>query len=98
MALNTDLDRTRVRLGLTQAELALAVNTSQTTICNVLSGRQMPRPALLNRIEAFLASAATDSPPSDEWVAKVELAARKSPEFKAVVDGALSLMNNYEYR
>lgn len=96
MSLNNDLETVRVRLGLTQAELAHAIGTSQTTICNVLSGRQIPRPALLQRLQAFLASAATGSPPSDEWMAMVELAARKSPEFRAVVDGALGLMNNNE--
>lgn len=77
---------------ITQAELALALHTSQSTISKITRGISMPRPNLRCRIEALAASKEV----STQWLEKVGEAARSSPKFFKIVDAALSLVNNNE--
>ncbi|MGR9244055.1 helix-turn-helix domain-containing protein (plasmid) [Rhizobium leguminosarum] len=77
---------------ITQAELALALHTSQSTISKIVHGISNPRPNLRYRIEALAASQEVSS----QWLEKVSEAARSSPKFFKIVDTALSLMNDNE--
>jgi transcriptional regulator with XRE-family HTH domain len=80
------------RDGITQAELALALNTSQSTISKIMHGISLPRPNLKFRIEALAASKEVSS----HWLEKVGDAARSSPKFFKIVDAALALVNANE--
>lgn len=77
---------------ITQAELALALHTSQSTISKITHGISKPRPNLRYRIEALAASQEVSS----QWLEKVGEAARSSPNFFKIVDAALSLVNDNE--
>jgi transcriptional regulator with XRE-family HTH domain len=81
-----------IRDRLTQAELALALNTSQSTISKIMGGISHPRPNLAHRIEGLAASGKFSS----NWLEKVGNAARSSPKFFKIVDAALALVNSNE--
>lgn len=77
---------------ITQAELALALHASQSTVSKILNGISHPRSNLRYRIEAL----AAQSEVSSNWLEKVGDAARSSPKFFKIVDAALSLVNSNE--
>ncbi len=86
------LKRIAARDRITQAELALALHTSQSTISKIMHGISRPRPNLRYRIEALAASKEVSS----QWLKKVGDAARSSPKFFKIVDAALFLVNANE--
>lgn len=91
--LGASLDSYRAAHGLTQAELAARLKTSQPTLSRLLANNGNPRPALRQRIAALLATPAVVAAP-ESWVAAVQKAAESSPAFRAIVDAGLLLVNS----
>lgn len=79
--------------GLSQAELAQQLQTSQATISRVLSVAQMPDPKLRQRIWALVGLSAGPVVGSQDWVEAVSDAAQRSPAFALIVATALKLLN-----
>lgn len=86
------LESYRVACGLTQAELAAQLQTSQPTLSRILADKGNPRPALRQRIAAFLTTREA-IPLPDGWTATVLKAAEGSPAFRAIIDAGLRLVN-----
>jgi transcriptional regulator with XRE-family HTH domain len=80
--------------GLTQVELAQRLGISQGHLSKILMAKVAPGPKLARKIELLLGHASTGAPAS-QWGAAVIDAAEASPEFRNLVDAALSLMQKY---
>jgi len=85
----------RRRRGLSQQDLAEALETSQPTVHRLLTRIGSRRRPVVAAAQALLAAEITQLG-LDEWAARVAAAAKSSESFRAMVDAGLTLMNNHE--
>ncbi|KQT70264.1 hypothetical protein ASG51_14555 [Methylobacterium sp. Leaf465] len=94
-----DIDVPRLRaammtLGLTQAETARRLGTSQATVSKILARKQRPRAALLAAVERLCEPVVLDG--ADDLMRRASGMARRSPAFREFLAAALKFANDGE--
>lgn len=86
-----DLVRLRAATGWSQTRMAKELGVSQGHLSRLLRGLSRPRPSLERRIEALAAREGAVELSLEALGKRVARAARRSPEFRTLVETALHL-------
>jgi predicted transcriptional regulator len=87
-----DLERLRRQRGLTQIEIASQLGISQAHLSRIISGATAPGNKLEFRITKLLGGEHPKN--THEWLARIEQAAARSADFRALVNAALKIVKN----